>query len=364
MPNYVLYRDDIETIAPDEQETSQKIIDVMTKGQNITREKYGKAVRISHAKAHGFVTGTLTVPSGLAPELAQGLFAKPGSYDVLVRLATAPGEFTDDSKLSTSRGMAIKIFNVDGPKLSPFENITNVDFVLDTGKQFLAGGPKEFLQAFKPNAEVAPKLSDNVKGAVSTMARVTNTALNAVGLDSEKLDFYGHPNKHPLAEPYYSQTPYRYGDYIAKFGVVPTSPGLQDVKDQTLEPGDNPDALRDATVAFFKQNPATFDIQVQLCTDLDDMPIEDAQAKWSEEDSQYQTVAQLHIPVQNAFDPARENYVDGDLSFSPAHTLIAHRPLGGINRARLAAYTALATIRRQENNRPQAEPTSIDQVPV
>ena len=363
MPNYVLYRDDVETIEPSEQETNAKIIQVMTDGQNITREKYGKAVRISHAKAHGLLKGTLTIPSGLPTELAQGLFAKPGTHDVLVRLATAPGEFTDDSKISTVRGMALKIFSVDGPKLPGFESITTQDFVLDTGKEFITSGAKAFLQAFKPNAEIAPKLSDNVKGAVSTVARVTNAALNAVGANSEKLDFYGHQQKHPMAESYFSQTPIRYGDYIAKLGVIPASAGLKALEDQPFDP-ETPDALREATVAFFKSNPADFNVQIQLNTSLDDMPIEDAMAKWSEDDSQYQTVAYLHIPQQNAFDPSTEQYVDGDLSFSPAHSLTAHRPLGSINRARLAAYTALATTRRNENNRPLTEPTSIDQVPA
>ena len=94
------------------------------------------------------------------------------------------------------------------------------------------------------------------------------------------------------------------------------------------------------------------------------MSIEDAQAKWSETESPYQTVAHLHLPVQNAYDPTTQEFVDGNVSFSPAHTLLAHRPLGSINRARLAAYTALSTLRRQENNLPQTEPTSLEQVPA
>ena len=49
MPDYVPYRDDIETIDPDEQETHAKIIQTMTDGQHISREKYGKSVRISQA---------------------------------------------------------------------------------------------------------------------------------------------------------------------------------------------------------------------------------------------------------------------------------------------------------------------------
>ena len=89
-----------------------------------------------------------------------------------------------------------------------------------------------------------------------------------------------------------------------------------------------------------------------------------AEAAWSEQDSPYRTVAHLTIPVQQAYTPTRAEFVDGDLSFSPAHTLLEHKPLGSINRARLAAYTALSTTRRRENDRPQLEPISIDQVPA
>ena len=361
MSNYTPYREDIETVAPDEAETFAKIVEVMTKGQNITREKYGTAVRISHAKAHGLLKGTLNVSAGLPPELAQGLFARPGTYPVVVRLATAPGELLDDSKVSTDRGMAFKIFNVEGPKLPPFEDISTQDFVFDTTKQFFCSGLKAFLQNFKPNAEIATHLSDTTKGIVSNVTRVANAALNTVGINSEKLGFFGHEKKHPMAEEYYSQTPFRYGDYVAKLGVVPVTPGLQELETLPFDP-QTPDALREATVEFFRTHPVEFDVVVQLNTDLEKMPIEDAQAPWSEEASPYRPVARISLPVQNAFDPVRVDIVDGNFSFSPAHSLVAHRPLGGINRARLVAYTALSNLRRQENNRSATEPTSIEQL--
>ena len=180
MPNYLMYQDDIETIAPDEAETKQKIVEVMTQGMELARQKYGRSVRISHAKAHGLLKGEFVVQDGLPLQLAQGLFAKPGRYEVLVRMAQQPGELLDDSKVSTDRGMSVKVLGVNGPKLEG-HTATTQDWVFDVGKQFLASGMKEFLQAFKPNAEIAPKLSDSVKGAVSTAARATNTLLNAVG---------------------------------------------------------------------------------------------------------------------------------------------------------------------------------------
>ena len=361
MPNYLMYQDDVETIAPDENETKQKIVEVMTQGMELARQKYGRSVRISHAKAHGLLKGELVVQDGLPLQLAQGLFAKPGRYEVLVRMAQQPGELLDDSKVSTDRGMSVKVLGVNGPKLEGHTAATQ-DWVFDVGKQFLASGMKEFLQAFKPNAEIAPKLSDSVKGAVSTAARATNTLLNAVGANSEKLAFYGHPIVHPASEEYFSQTAFRYGDYVAKLGFFPVSPRLEALKQQPFHP-ETPDALREAMNSFFQSNPAEFDLRVQLNTGLDDMPVEDAQAEWPETKSQYQTVARLTIPVQTAWDPAKDGYFE-DLSFSPAHALAAHRPLGGINRARLLAYQMLAARRLADNGKSVELPTSLKEVPV
>ncbi len=360
MPNYLLYREDVETIAPDEAETKQKIADVMTDGMKLAREKYGRSVRISHAKAHGLLKGELIVEDGLPQVLAQGMFAQPGRYEVLIRMAQAPGELLDDSKLSTDRGMSVKVLGVKGTKLDGHTAETQ-DFVFDVGKQFLAGGMKEFLQAFRPNAEIAPKLSDSVKGAGSTVARATNAALNAVGANSEKLAFYGHPVVHPAAEEYFSQPAFRYGEYVAKLGFFPASAALEELKQQPFDP-ETPDALRDAMNDFFRTHPAEFDLRVQLNTGLEDMPIENAQAEWSETASQYQTVAHLVIPPQAAWDPAKDGYFE-DLTFSPAHALAAHRPLGGINRARLFVYGLLATRRLADNGKSAEMPTRLEEVP-
>ena len=115
--------------------------------------------------------------------------------------------------------------------------------------------------------------------------------------------------------------------------------------------------------AYFKANPAEFELRVQLNTGLEDMPVEDAQAEWPETESQYQTVARLLIPVQTAWDPAKDGYFE-DLTFSPAHTLAAHRPLGGINRARLMVYKALAARRLADNGKQAELPTALSDVPA
>ncbi len=59
--------------------------------------------------------GTMTVLDGLPAQLAQGLFAKPGQYDVAMRFSTLPGDILDDS-VSTPRGLAVKVIGVQGAR--------------------------------------------------------------------------------------------------------------------------------------------------------------------------------------------------------------------------------------------------------
>lgn len=55
--------------------------------------------------------------------------------------------------------------------------------------------------------------------------------------------------------------------------------------------------------------------------------------------------------------------MEGNLSFCPAHSLLAHRPLGSIMRARMRAYEALGAARRRDNGRPVREPRDIAEMP-
>ncbi|WP_375459182.1 catalase family protein [uncultured Enterovirga sp.] len=358
---YLHYSASVETIDPDEDETFRKIIDVMAGGGRITRERYGQSVRTSHAKTHGLLKGELRVLDGLPPELRQGLFAEPKAYPVIVRLAHVPGELLDDRRVSTPRGMAIKVLGVEGPKLPAHQGQVTHDFVLDTGKVFNAPTAKVFLGAITAT-EVATPMPEGVKGAVSMASRATNAVLNAVGLNSANLDFYGHPFNHPLTESYFTQCAVRYGDYVAKIGFFPVT-YAGDALVQPFEPKDE-NGLRTTVVEAFRVRGTEFEVRVQLCTDLDRMPVENASTEWPEDESPYLPVARLTLPPQDAFTAARQSFVDEDLLFCPAHALAAHRPLGSIMRARMKAYEALGTARIRENGRTRREPRSIEEMPA
>lgn len=94
------------------------------------------------------------------------------------------------------------------------------------------------------------------------------------------------------------------------------------------------------------QEEATFDFLVQFHVDDQKTPIEDATAEWQTKDSPYHRVGLIKI--------ARQRFEDADrvtrgeqMTFNPWHSLPAHTPLGGMNRARRQIYWAMAEFRRQ-----------------
>lgn len=355
------YTPDIEQPDADEQATIDGIIQGMTQQSETVEKREQHAVRASHAKSSACAIGELTISPGLPPELAQGLFAKPGTFSVAVRFAQGPGETLGD-RVSTHRGMAIKIFGVEGEKL-PGHNVDTQDFVLATGTTFPSGTAKGFLRDGTVIGK-ATSLPEGVKSVVSSTMRNFNKLLHAVGTESPKADFFGHPFTHPLSEPYFSQAPIRFGEYVAKIGAFPVSAAQQTLKDWTLDPHDDENGFRHATVGFFAENEVVYEIRAQLWVDADSQPIEDASVDWPVEESPYRTVATLRLPAQNAYSAARQHYFDDVMTFRPAHSLAAHCPLGSVMRARLQVYQALSAFRHTENGIAEQEPTTIDDIPA
>lgn len=52
----------------------------------------------------------------LPPHLAQGMFKRPGSYDVIMRYSSLTPKLVPDN-ISAPRGIGMKIFGVDGEKI-------------------------------------------------------------------------------------------------------------------------------------------------------------------------------------------------------------------------------------------------------
>ncbi len=358
--SFVRYQDSLERIPDGEQRAIDDIIASMTHESGIVAARCSHAVRASHAKSHGLLKGTLEILPNLPEPYRQGLFAAPGTHEVLVRLANGPGEILPDS-VATHRGMAIKVLGVDGEML-PGHDARTQDFVLASGPAFPQPDAAGFLKSMK-QLEPATPLPAALKAAASTAARAANAVLGAIGAPSGTLDFFGHPPIHPLAETYHSQAPLRFGDYVAKVAAFPAAPEQLALAETSLPVATDPDALRHATVAFLRDHGATYELRAQLCGDLAAMPVEDASVIWPESESPYVTVARITLPAQDAYGPARQAFMDDAMSFRPAHSLAAHRPLGSLMRARLQTYAALSDFRHTRNGVAPQEPETLADVP-
>ncbi|MCM2493028.1 catalase family protein [Burkholderia glumae] len=340
-----------EQIPDDEADTVRELIDALHQIQQTAANDCGHALRGLHAKSHGLLDGELTVAEGLPPPLAQGLFARRGSYRVTLRLSTTPGDLLDDA-VSTPRGLALKLADVDGERLPGSEALRTQDFVMVNAPAFSAPTPKAFVRSLKLLAQTTGRAPGG-KRALSAVMRGAERMLEAAGVPGAALkNLGGHPASHLLGETFYTCAPCLYGPYFAKLAVVPVSPELVALKGAPLDLKGRPDALRDEVVAFFARHGGVWELRVQLATDLERMPVEDASAVWPEDASPYLTVATLRVVAQPAWSAARARVVDDGMSFSPWHGLAAHRPLGGVMRARRPAYAQSAAFRERFNGCP------------
>ena len=353
----------MERPAPDEEATIAGLIDTMRSIMEKTYREGGHAMRGVHAKSHGLLIGEFTVLGDLPAALAQGLFAKPSSYPVVMRFSTIPGDMLDD-EISVPRAVAIKVIGVEGARLPGSEGDVTQDFLLVNGKAFATPDPKSFLNTVRVLASTTDQ-PQIVKKAVSAVARGAERVLEAVGSESTLLQTLGgHPPTHILCESFFSQAPTLYGDNIAKFSVQPISPNLIALKERVVDLVGHPTAIRDAVIEFFKTQTATWELRAQLCSDLETMPIEDASVVWSEEESPYISVARVTAGPQIGWSELRSKAVDDGMAFSPWHGLEAHRPVGGVMRVRKAVYDASARYRAEHNRVTIKEPRSRNDLPA
>jgi hypothetical protein len=343
---------------PDEARSLADINVQMHRIQEKTWADGGRALRSVHAKSHGLLVGELRIPAGLPPELAQGIFARPGTLPVVIRLSTTPGDLLPDD-VSTPRAMAVKIIGVPGERLPGSEGDVTQDFVLVNGPAF----NKPTASAFAGNLKLLAATTDRAEGSkqvLSAALRGLERVVEALGGQSATLTALGgHPETHPLGETYYSQVPVLFGEYFGKICVRPLSPSLRALLGAPVDLDEKPDGLRDAVAAYFETQGGEWELCVQLCTDLTEMPVEDASVVWDEALSPYVPVARIVAGAQASWSELKAEASDKRLAFNPWHGVAAHRPLGGVMRVRRGAYEAAQRFRAEKNQVALSEPKAI-----
>ncbi len=356
------FRPEYEAPQDDERQVEGDLLQTMRGICETTFKDSGHALRAVHAKSHGLLAGELRVLDDLPQELAQGVFRRAARYPVVMRLSTNPGDVLDDS-VSVPRGLALKIIGVEGARLEGSEGAVTQDFVMAVGPAFAAANARAFLGNLKLLAKTtdAPQI---LKKTVSAVLRGTEHVVEAFGGQSTTIrSLGGHPNSNILGETFFTQVPVLYGRYFGKLCVAPVSPQLTRLAGAAVAVAGRPDALRETVNAFFAETGGEWELRVQLCTDLETMPIEDASVVWPEERSPYRPVARIVVAPQTGWSEAKARAVDDGLSFSPWHGLAEHRPLGNIMRSRRAVYEMSSRFREQHNGCPLHEPRTAEALP-
>ncbi len=279
-----------------------------------------------HPKHIGLAEGEFVVPEN-PPELAVGLFARPGRYRAFFRFSNGVADVAKD-RGPILRGFAIRVYDPPGEKLYQDDNgESSQDFILNSYHTFGMNTVKDFYELTQAVAN---------KKLISYFFNPFNSHLGML----KHAGKMGVDCANPLDLNYYSMTTYRFGDSYCKWMAIP--------RQKSSEPATNhPHALGRAFDQFLKGNEARFDFCVQRFVDARKTPHDDERRTWSQTDSAPQKVAELILPKRE-IDSSSLEPIEHRTAFNPWHALREFQPVGEINDARGRIYQEIAAYRRKQ----------------
>jgi hypothetical protein len=306
------------------------------------------AMRDQHAKAHGCVDAEFIVRDDLAAEFSTPLFRPGARYPTIVRFSNGQGQRYSDRKLD-ARGMSIKLRDVadetilrglEPARTHPGEH----DFLLSSFPVFFCKDVVDYSELME--AVAAPSGTRRALKWFLFIARYprqfatfVRTALVRVG--------------NPLTATYHSMSPYLLGeDNVVRYLVSPAQ-RQDDVPSWWLLFGSlSQSFLQERMLRDLRPSPpgddVVFDFSVHVRHSARPDEVENALLQWTRPLDRTVSIGQIRIPRQNFLTPDR--VFDGEhMMFSPWNCLQQHRPLGSINRMRLAVYLAALQVRRKLN---------------
>jgi len=366
---FVPYSSDLETIAPDIDELLPQIIEWWEKKgrESPATEGTGRAVRGAHAKSFGFVEAEVQILHNVPPQYAQGIYATPGRHDALMRFSSSSGHLGTDAELGPGQGCAIKIFDVDGVKLTEEEpDATTFDLVLKNNPFFLANTAKHYLLT-QDIVNRAPSYltrgKDGFHALLSDFLTGKGTLEQSDWAWDELFAFVKiatqTPVRNPLLTTFSTMAAVRHGGYVAKLRIAPAADSPTGVIHSELDLHSRPEVFYPTLIDELQARAFDFDLQVQLCTDLKSMPINDTTVVWPESLSPFVSVARVHLPRQDISIAEYQENADA-VAFNQWRVTSDHRPLGEIMDVR-RIYTASAKVRQALNHQAHAEPTSVSE---
>jgi hypothetical protein len=312
--NFVRYSPEVERADPTFDDALRTVIKSTTNyvTGSVKAEGVERAVRDAHAKGYGLVRGEVEILDEVPPAYAQGIYATPGRHEAMIRFSNGSPHTGADVRLGNAVGMGLKILGVGGPKLLEDEpDSSTFDYALINHPVFFANTVEHYIyiqEMFLHHGE-APPPNDSPERARARFHQVLYNFLTGMGkLPPEEwgweelgafLSFRQIVPTNLLLSTYWTMGAVRHGDYIAKVRATPVRAYADQVVRRALDLASASEIFRPALVAELQEHPYEFLIQVQLCTDLVAMPVEDVTVAWPETLSPFVTVAKLHLPQQD-----------------------------------------------------------------
>ncbi|KAF2732428.1 heme-dependent catalase [Polyplosphaeria fusca] len=344
----------VEKLPPNEEEDINAVADQINLIQKAHWNKTRHAYSGTHARTHGIVKGKFIVEPDLPQHLKQTeLFQNGGEFPVAARYSTEPGDPGLDDRIPQPRGFAMKLFNVEGKKFPTpdGQNLPTHDIEFNST-------PAIDLADAKTTREIIDlriKYGSDPKELYKHLEARKDTELQTA---RDKVH-----NTHLESTRQYSQTAYRFGDYVVKYALVPSSETQKKLYEETTRPEDGDDILHRWLQMFHRDHEAEYLFQVQFCENLDEQPVEYSGAVWDPEKYPFQTVAKVVFPPQESFDYDRKAFWEDHIRVDPWLGLESFRPLGGSNRLRRVVYPRSSALRRKMNAKKEIFVKSIDEIP-
>jgi hypothetical protein len=324
----------VEPAIKNETELTQEMISLINSIQDHNFSMHRHGFRGTHVKVQGIVKGHLTVPE-LSEELAQGICTKPATFDVALRYANEPSWLQDD-RAPGPRGCSMKIFSDPVQDLT-FNNAPILELTdLPTAVEIFRIRERHFREPEKIAGELERRQDKDLQMAPAQL-----------------------PNKHFLSYTMYSQSAYRWGPYVVKYALFPTT----EVSEMKIEDSSDPEQHSKWLRDYFANNDMTYELRVQLCQDLEKQPVEDTSVEWDENQFPFQTVGKVVFPKQESFGSARRSFWDDHMKLNVWAGSDQHRPLGSVNRLRKSLYDRSQKKRFDMNNADVMEVMMIEQLP-
>ncbi|MDP9836984.1 hypothetical protein J2T09_001736 [Neorhizobium huautlense] len=311
---------------------TKRLVEMFVEMGQAKRTRIGPppAERAVFRKLHGVVHGRFVRHPDIPEELCVGLFAHE-RLDAWMRFSSDTAPNAPD--LGSTLGIGIKLFGVPGENALG-EAGNTADLIMQNAARFFVNDAQEMVEF--TYAGVVQRDYD----AYLASHPETNAVLNAMTA----------PRGSVLTTTYWAILPFRMGDEIVKYRLVPeTAP--EDV------PDDAPDYLATDMVNRLSERGYQFVLEIQRRTNPETMPLDKAMVEWPEDESPFIPVATLQIPRQRVEARGQADYGQG-LSFNIWRVPPANAPseASSIAVVRRDVYAAGARLRHTANGQPLQDP--------